>query len=126
MNCTNEVDLTVTWVHPAEPIYREVEYRKKVVVNFTLDMEFRSWGLKSVEVIPFGTATVQLTVKDFASANDEIGTEREVVVSVDYSKCKVKHEKGDGYGTVTVTGFTLHLTPEWLPDYRFSQIHVTR
>jgi len=127
VTCTSgEADLDVTWVHPANPVYREVDHQKTVVVNFMLDMEFRSWGLKSIEVIPSGTVNIPLFVRDYATVDDDNDTVREIVVSVDLSKCKVNYTAGDGYGTVAVTGFDLHLTSEWKVDYRFSEVQVVR
>lgn len=125
MNCVTQADLAVEWVHPAEPVYREVDHQKTVVVTFELELEFRSWGLKDVTVAPQGVVTVPLFIHDYPNGQSDAAIERGVSVSLDLARCKVKYQPV-GNGSCTITAVELRLTPEFEPDYRFCEIHVRR
>lgn len=128
MDFFSQADLEVSWPKPELPTYREVDHQNTAIVSFRLHMEFRSWGLKSIEVAPFGSVTVTLFVNDFTSpsgAGNGSEEKREVTVTVELEKCRVSYLP-QGNGRVCVSALQLQLLPDWTPDYQHCKVVVTR
>lgn len=101
---------------------REVESgNKQIPVNFRIDIEARSWGIKDISVFITSTVlTIPIVVTTFdANSNDR---QEDRTIQVDLSKMR-KHED-TGSGVVTVSEINIVLDQNFNIDYTKSYIGI--
>lgn len=104
----SNIPLTV-YYQPGNTMEDQPEYDAdpKVSVPFDIQIEYRTWGIKGIDVIPKGKFTFMLTV--YKGDDRSVESEKEITVDfskLDYEKITMNRVKGSG---VTITDISVHL-----------------
>jgi len=99
-----------------------VEEAGTVVVNFRINVEARSWGIRGIDVSipPAQTSLTIWIVKNSGNELDEVLTER--IVHFDPSQIELHMRPG---GTVTISDLELALNKDFSVDYSKSYFEGT-
>lgn len=82
----------------------------KAIVSYSIDIEWRNFGIKDISVIPVGSITLSLTTED--------GMDFDLLIDCS----KIKTEKTAGTGAY-ISGLSLHLSGSTV-DYNTSYFDV--
>ncbi len=98
-----------------------VDVNSKVRVNYFIEIDHRSWGIKDINISPIGTIEVPYSISRNPSGADEVTTEHTVMVELS----KIKQEVMEGSG-VWIQSLELYLLPDGSVDYKRSELNVVK
>lgn len=98
----------------------DLEGPGKLYIDFNIEVEARSWGIKDIGVFVDGVVKVPIYVND--SATNRLVEER----SVDVDLSKIKKEESDKSGIVTLGDLTLYLDGNFNVDYNNSSLEIIK
>ena len=113
----NDVKVAVYGLDVARPGFIEDESYWKTTVNFMIDIEARSWGIKDITVTPTGMINLQVSI---SSETDET---KMATLSLSFDASLLKREKMSS-DSVTVGDIDLWVNPDLTPDYERSSIVI--
>jgi len=98
-------------------------FTSNVYIEFEIEMEDRSWGIKSMEVHPQGTVSISIIVANIDPQNAESNEQTKEIV-IDVSRLKQQRKKvGEA---CTIIGLALHLDANYQVDYDNSYLEVAK
>jgi hypothetical protein len=95
-------------------------FTSNVYVEFEIEMEDRSWGIKFINIQPQGTVNVTIIVANIDPKSNE--QTKEIIVDVS----RLGQEVRNASGICTVTGLELYLDANYQVDYDKSRLEVAK
>lgn len=116
------VNESEVWIYlsPQTPNYDNLDvHRVRTFVKFLIEVEARSWGIKSLVVTISKIEPIHAIVTEF---NVDKETEKDLTIEIDATKLKL--ENVPSRGTITTGNIELYLNPDFSVDYNQSRIEI--